>query len=835
MDTSDHGFLGDIKDSAKIAKNAGVSMKDVKALKDGANLIKSVGDTEALKQSTFQGQTDAGKILPDVSGMTGKLGALSSGVTDKLGDMPSGLGSQASGLVSGLGGKMGSLMGSNGIPLNPDLMPSQPVNFLKFIRELVVACVIIFFVVIVVYVIYIILKYYYPRPWFISHSEPFEPYVQEYVMDIANTLLEMRDNFLNTESSDNVKTPFFPVKISSDKEPLSFNDATPQNMPIFFTFLMFGEAIIAKDYNELFLIEKLFEDNENDYTWNLLEVAKTKKEVPEWAQTDMKAFKAFYDTWGTTYESIEKSTKGAKGPDGIAKKIGSFTFSQIRMALMAKYLKQIRKMYDFRKGGGKGNLKMFKLVMGDYTDYIWGPSKNDLEKQGEKGVVPEIWVNYLPDVIAAAQSYEKIVAGPKVSSFMASLPAKIGGVESFVDMNTPDKNPIEFLRSFLPPPMAKPGDKVETLGFLKPLIEIPKFFKVLMDVAKGLAKAVASPLKFLRMLIGIIVGTSLYIMYIVIVAISPIFYIPAVVVETFVKIGKSFFWVFFYLVIALFVVILWILDFFLGGFILSLFRCENLPDAWLRVPGFLFGNKYKRITMCNFRCGSRYMPDDSWCARIPNIRPTYCPQQLIIMGTEALLQDKDLPSEPSPLRDRLLTHNFTPSPKYYTLTSLEKKAVIKEWLSDKYDFLGKCFDKLNSQQKALSISACFYVHKLRTEATPEKPLSSQSRALLEKLSSLCSETYCKNEYKSASGVMKVLLHQKYMVAPRKNPDKTGISFCDVNVKELEQAGDATTDEPIMYKLVYTALITTVVIVVFHTIYKYAIDKKFNFTSPLPKT
>lgn len=714
-----------------------------------------------------------------------------------------------------------------------------PPDYMKMLMQVLTLLFIILVIVVVMYIIYIIIRYYYPRMFFIGHGEPLEAFMQDYMTDLMNTLYSIYidpsrsklgigskiQKLFDQKSKYESQVAYVPSVLHATKDgKYATNDrCTPKELPIMYLFFMFGSAIKNKDANECLLVEKFFEDQFNPYTKKLLTDIKKEKEVPAGVIKDCELVDSLFKSFKTTYDAIESkvSKTASSSLNGL---LTSYTYEDQKLAILGSYLKQIRTMYDYRKGGGMGNLKFIKLVMGDYNDYIWGPSKDDLEKQGETGIVPDIWKYFLKSVKENATLYESIIASPAVSAYMASMPAKIAGVESFV--NGVSTTNIEGFLSLLPPPQASMGDTVETLGFLKALVEIPKFFLVLMDVAQAIATAVASPIKFLRIIIGMVVGTLLYITYIVLVAISPLFYVPAFFVTIAISLYKTIYWVFFYIVIIIFVIVLWILDFLLGGFVLRMFRCENLPNAWLKAPGFLFGNKYRRTTMCNFRCGTRYVPNGSWCSKIPGVRPAFCPQQFIIMGVDAAIATAE-PTMPSALKMSPLNHKFSPLPDFYALTTLEKKAVIKEFLEDKYSFLVNCFDKLTENQLALSVAACGIVKDLKeSDAFKE---SDDLKLFVGKLEGLCQDTFCKHEYRKADKGLTAFTGIKYQAYSKDPANGTPFSFCEKVTDNKDINDDSFNQEHVTYKIIYSLLVFSVVLVAFHIIHRHARDTTFDFT------
>jgi hypothetical protein len=70
----------------------------------------------------------------------------------------------------------------------------------------------------------------------------------------------------------------------------------------------------------------------------------------------------------------------------------------------------------------------------------------------------------------------------------------------------------------------------------------------------------------------------------------------------------------------------------LGGLIMALLRCENLPNKWYKYSSYAYDNAfYRSPLMCNYRCPDRFMPVTiavfNMCQRLESIVPDYCPHQ----------------------------------------------------------------------------------------------------------------------------------------------------------------------------------------------------------------
>lgn len=311
------------------------------------------------------------------------------------------------------------------------------------------------------------------------------------------------------------------------------------------------------------------------------------------------------------------------------------------------YLYDIRLGYETRKSGYRLNFVLFTYYWWPYAQWIFVVK-----------IKQQIWEKFPDDFKNSALSFlEFWVTLPEA---LAKLPLTLAGegFEQQGDSNFPVLNYINNIISpFVPrhvvTELAKEPDTVEHFGFLKGLLSIGKFFMAIIGVAMGLVFVITEPLKFIMMIIGFFLALSLMVVYILITVIGLHYVIAGIWAVAVVLIPAVFFTVFYTLMIvpiSFMYTIMWVLDMLLGGLIMALLRCENIPSKWYKYSAYAYGNRFQRMLMCSYRCADRYEPDTAFvfymCKRAESIKPTFCPHQNLFK----LYKGESL-SEPSVFRD----------------------------------------------------------------------------------------------------------------------------------------------------------------------------------------
>jgi len=157
----------------------------------------------------------------------------------------------------------------------------------------------------------------------------------------------------------------------------------------------------------------------------------------------------------------------------------------------------IKYMYKTRQIGGFANFTLFRVYIKDYVEYVF-----------HQKIKKEIWSSVGKDLLKAMDTVNDALTSPSVMNWFTSLPSRIaGGVsggESFKE---------EFLQL-----VKNPYGKDVQENFIQYLMQIGKTFVAMFDVIMGIVKVINDPLGFIKYLIGIIVAVTLFVTYVVLVA-----------------------------------------------------------------------------------------------------------------------------------------------------------------------------------------------------------------------------------------------------------------------------------------------------------------------------
>lgn len=643
--------------------------------------------------------------------------------------------------------------------------------------------------------------YYYPRPFLINHSEPLEDFMKGYVADILLILRSMqKTNPSKFKAITSLKStfkeakglPLFPVDSTDPHDP---NEA-----PFLYLYFALGD-----DYNNKSVIgiaDRLVPGC--DVAETIAEQALDDKVSPEFKKDMMAIEKAI--------DSMRSSVQHAwKNPT-------SNNLLDMQMAFLLNkknYIDKIHVMYDFRKTGGLGNTTLLKITLFDYVKYVWMPPK---------GVVPKVWLSFVKDMDSTAGGVREWLRSPKVNSYVMKLPATIAGIETF-----------EHHEHFTPSG-TEPGDVIESFGFLKGLLEIPKtlssiatFFTTLISVAQALVTAITNPIAVLRILIGMIAGIIILITYIIIVSIDFLLYIPAAIVIAAIDVYKTIWHILLFILIASFYLVIWVLDMVTGGLFLKIMRCENLPSKWYLQPGYFFDNKYVRGFMCSLTCSGRYIPneDGGWCERLKRGCPSFCPQQVIFNAARTILTGQGNSVITPYTSDDKLIYKFAIPSSYYTMNEVSKKTKLVDYLKDKQKFEGNCF-KFSKEVSSFTVASCNYFNELQKapESSPLQQEYQKNKDLIDKALKVCKSscTYYKVLKTARAKTDKGKEYKKY----KSIIDK--VSFCPEEGEiKIEKIIDNSTDgKTIGHRVIYSLLVLSVLMTVFAALYYYTFDKNFDF-------
>lgn len=268
-------------------------------------------------------------------------------------------------------------------------------------------------------------------------------------------------------------------------------------------------------------------------------------------------------------------------------------------------------------------------------------------------------------------------------------------------------------------------------AILPPILLIMVFFKDLFKLVFNLIKivfvlfeALANPIKFVKILFGFLIGTSIFITYIVVRMVLKfgLAFFLTFILSAVSKILISVLWIKVFIVASAILIIVWILDTITQGHVFPLLRCENLPNAWIYSDNYAYNNIFGRFLFCRRPCQSSYAPGVTglFCDKQKRDRPIFCPQQLIMQYFEN--KEAELPSN--------YIFNLNLNPRFWLLNENEKREYIKEFEDRRKLFLKTCHDNYNKYDFAV-LNTCRNFDKSQTSYL-----------------NLCHQLYCDdNQYK----------------------------------------------------------------------------------------
>lgn len=699
-------------------------------------------------------------------------------------------------------------------------MPFFVIGAVKHLAIFIIALIFIVAIAGIAYIIYHMIVYRHPRVFFLGHTEDYEGFLKEYLTDLytsiiqcakGKTLLGLKppqqlqslcQRFLDTNSVVDPKARLYGGMIVENDATVMIDSCTPEKMPALYMYFIFGEAIKnLESSNELILYSKFFGNSK--YGQGLDSPNKSTLEAKrKLVVQDIVAIDKFMDALHTLGLSHESNIVVQK------------------LALLASYRNDIFKAFDFRKSGGAGNMKLFKLMMREYVDYVW------------VDVLPAKWKTIGQDIKDTANVFIGFITSKKVALYMSTLPGRIAGLENFLAPHT------------------EVGDTVEHFGFLKALMIIPKFFQTIFVLAKALAAAFTNPILAVRIVVGLVLGTFLYVLYIVVSTMSFLFYGLAAIYILILKIVQSAWWVILFAIVSIIYIVLWLLDYASGGVILPLFRCENLPSSWFNQSAYWLGNRYKRGFFCSVPCSLKFKPSanqGSWCDRQSIHSASFCPQQIIYQLYEAILDDTKTPVTAE--RAIKLLPEFVITPRFLAQGEEQKKNEILQFLEAKMSFMGDCegsirdykrvykftyLDNINERKKnqppnnvysKVTLSICTELKRILDDKTS---LNERQSKLVKQLQVMCHETYCKYSYSTHRGRTKAKMN-----FPN---GKTDYQFCpclQTNVEStIPDMLEATNDTNLALQFFKCVLCILIVIGLGTIIYNYSRDDAISFVKIL---
>jgi hypothetical protein len=621
---------------------------------------------------------------------------------------------------------------------------------------IVVFILVIFFVMLIVWIIYKVYNNY-PRLRTIGHTEPLEDYMRQHVFLTVKNLHILRD-FYSTSNNNDKLSVIVQELFSSDVVPENnLDEYTPLNAPFIYIAFMFKRALSGETNHwkkmELNLIKRLssletihmhgkeqniYNETETNVNDNVIEYIKYKTQPFFKLQDYFGQIDCSYkgQTYNSKKKQCDKSYKWCQQKEEYPEAIKNIHVELARKHLSLltyRYAKQIEHMYDLRKSGGLGNFIVYNIYMSEYVQFVFNEQ------------IPNTWNNFFPRVKATGNMYWNVVTSEPVANYMANIPLLLAGIDGFTNDFSPNhikqrtKNDQNRKSLYNVLPMNDDEDVIEhfEIGGLGNLIKslmmlIPNLLKIVM----AFLELLSNPFKIVQLVIGLVLGVIIYIIYLVLAIIGPLFYIPAFFWILTFSLISTVAWLALFIALAIIYFILWILDWATNGFIFSLLRCETLPNAWHEIPGYIFDNFYNRGFLCSHPCRKNYLPAGFFCKRSNDLQPPYCPHQLI-MNTFNLHAFNGKGSHNS-LNDTNLFHTYKANIDYIKGDDKRKQEILSDFHDEHRKFSKKC-DESMAQYNFLTSHICKNLDNIRVS---EKYTDEE----FDKLKTACHKCYCKYYY-----------------------------------------------------------------------------------------
>ena len=737
---------------------------------------------EVLGMSGMSGMSD--KLL----GVTNKLG-----ITNKLKDSFS----KSSFSKSSFSGMRGA-GGAGGARLQAIVLA------VKAIRVLLVSLIVIFIICLIVYVLYLCFTGSYVRRFALGHTEPLQMYMTSYFKDFFAFAKEVRDDTQSKTAIQSFVTAynellaFLNITNVSSEEPtekssipsstfnLNQNTFEVDDIPYFYLMFMFYDAIDDNEVHELSLMDKFIQ---REFVSKFY--LPTQTSIGD--ISPLAKLKASFDNMRQTIQTESKSLQEQETIDKPPENARSIVAIYMLDLMLNGYLDDIKLGYDMRKSGGRSWI-LFKIYMNEYSKFL-------REELGR------IWSPFLDDVKGLGDAFQEFLVSDTVREFVQNIPLKIAGVETFVAPNQVSSlesnerwwSRLNPLNTFLQnrqnrrnkkqndqtkqtkdenTPQNKP-DVIEHMGIGGFFSAIGKIFPALLKILMSVVNVINDPMLFIRWILGLVIGFTLYILYALICVLSFLFYIPAFFIIIIINAVFSAFWILLYLAIAVFYLVLTIIDSVTGGNILPLFRCENLPNAWTRYPNYVRDNKYVRNLFCRYKCGNRYSPStNGWmCNKIATSEPMYAPHQLIY---NAYMEHYD------PLKQVPFRYSYTPTLQYFKQTLDQRTSLWRSVYRDTQEYMTLCAEKMKPYDHIIK-EMCLYLTK---SDKFEKEHATERQQIAE----LCKITYCINA------------------------DKNKFDYCSTKDSDFE----SKLDKNIIYKIIVQSLALVILVLIVISMRKLAI-------------
>ena len=709
----------------------------------------------------------------------------------------------------------------------------------------------------VIYAIYYCFTTGYPRIFSVGHSEEFDGYMQNYMMDIVNHMKVIHDYSNSKSDSKNILIPIMnalyddniiPVRVQGGaKGPLQFND-----IPLFYIYYMFRDAL-ASDKAGILAIFRNINNGQttitfsNSMTLNMYNTSGTKVNPAILDGQENKTSDLFDD--GVTLESLR-----AKYPEYLTDTTGAqfFKYGIGVINLLYNNFKNINDDLNSQKDNVKDSTYNIEIFLSN--SFVSGNNKCD-DPVNPTSLADKVTINaeisritlflmifkyydqinesyilrrtggvsnftiftyymkeytdYLKEffhntwngselktrIVTWAKDISTVFTSDKVRTYMENLPGTLAGVNGTSE-SYEDKPEIKE-------------------HFVNILIDMLKSFKSIATLAINLVKVVNAvvsgmnnPLEWVKLIMALIIGVTLYIIYYLL-SITALIWslaIGAVAVVVY-KIYLTSFNLSLFVLKAIIFTILWILDYATGGHVLPLLRCENLPNIWYSNPGFANFNKYMRKFFCNFSCGSRYNPGGGMCRRIDSNQPSFCPQQLIYNTYLSVSGDA---SAIKILKMTPTTPDFRPMVNFFTKSDDEKKAILATAYNTKVDYLNNCNMQL-SEYDFVNRFICYHIDDIVADPIVNNQLRNY-----------CKFSYCQYLYNKKNDNMPAIEFVK-------NSELS--CFCqDIYDSNMQPVTTAAIDRTPIYKKILVVLVVIILLVAtFIAVYTITIVKPTSLT------
>ena len=276
------------------------------------------------------------------------------------------------------------------------------------------------------------------------------------------------------------------------------------------------------------------------------------------------------------------------------------------------------------------------------------------------------------------------------------------------------------------------GETIEAFSIFKALGSIVDFVKNLAAVGVALfnfmkkfpSDPFGSIIGIVMLIVGTIIGAMFMIWFILLTVLGIAFVVIFVIafvlafgwslLSTIVKVLTA-------VLIAIPYLILWIADMMLGGVVMRLMRCENLPSSWEQMPAAENGNAYRRFggLLCIAPCPKGYHNSGPFCTKDPHYLPGACAQAQIFRAFRG-----------KPLATPEAMPRYTPNRafKHMAINSRQRE-LLAAW-ERKSDYMYAC-NLHCAPYDFVSRHVCASIDKYKMDET-----------LRAKVRGLCAEAYC---------------------------------------------------------------------------------------------